>query len=263
MKIMKTRRFEAGAALVLLAAAAACADNTGRLSFSVASGTGSAPAGSVVSPVIAANLQASCATGQAQIVLGTDQICVTRVDLVLRKIELKRLEVTACDAVPDNDDCEEFESGPILATLPPFGVTQVTVKDAPNGTYDKFEFEIHKPDPSNDGLFIGTLPQGFPSGVSIRVQGFYNANAQPFDFQSDLDVGMEVTLNTPLTVSGGTANVDLQIDLSGWFKNGAGTGLVDPASANKGGANESVVANNIQNSFKAFEDDNKDGLADH
>jgi hypothetical protein len=35
---------------------------------------------------------------------------------------------------------------------------------------------------------------------------------------------------------------------------------VDPASANKGGANESVVANNIQTSFKAFDDDNRDGL---
>ena len=38
---------------------------------------------------------------------------------------------------------------------------------------------------------------------------------------------------------------------------------VDPASANPGQPNESVVANNIQTSFDAFEDDNDDGLADH
>ena len=262
MKIMKTRWVEVGAALMLLAAAAACSDNAGRLSFSLAARTGSVPAASG-SPAMGASLQASCATGQTQITLGTDQICVTRVDLVLREIELKRLEVAACDAIPDNGDCEDFETGPILVTLPPFGVTQVTVKDAPNGMYDKFEFKIHKPDPSNDGGFVGTLPQGFPSGVSIRVQGVYNANAQSFDFQSDLDVGMEVALNTPLTVSGGSANVDLQIDLSSWFKNGAGTGLVDPASANKGFPNESLVANNIKASFHGFEDDNRDGLPDH
>jgi hypothetical protein len=41
------------------------------------------------------------------------------------------------------------------------------------------------------------------------------------------------------------------------------TALVSPATANQGQPNESVVANNIQNSFKAFEDDNHDGLADH
>src|SRR2546422_60720 len=185
MKIMKTRWVEVGAALMLLAAAAACSDNAVRLSFSLAARTGSVPAASG-SPAMGASLQASCATGQTQITLGTDQICVTRVDLVLREIELKRLEVAACDAIPDNGDCEDFETGPILVTLPPFGVTQVTVKDAPNGMYDKFEFKIHKPDPSNDGGFVGTLPQGFPSGVSIRVQGVYNANAQSFDFQSDL-----------------------------------------------------------------------------
>jgi hypothetical protein len=263
MNIMKAWRFEAGAALVLLAAGTACADNTGRLSFSVASRTGSAPAANVAAPVMAPSLQGSCAAGQAQIALGTDQICLTRVDLVLRRIELQRVEVATCDAVPDNGDCEEFETGPILLTLPPFAVTQVTVKDVPNGIFDKLEFEIHKPDPSNDGVFIATLPQGFPSGVSIRVQGFYNANAQPFDFQTDLDAGVEVQLNSPLTVSGGTANIDLQIDLSSWFKNGAGTGLVDPASANKGFPNESLVANNIKTSFHGFEDDNKDGQPDH
>src|SRR2546425_12688128 len=162
MQIMKTRWFEAGAALMLLAAAAACSDNSGRLRFSLAARTGSAPAASG-SPAMAASL-GSCATGQAQITLGTDQICVTRVDLVLREIELKRLEVAACDAIPDNGDCADFETGPILATLPPFGLTQVTLKDAPNGMYDKFEFKIHKPDPSNDGGFVGTLPQGFQIG---------------------------------------------------------------------------------------------------
>ena len=35
--------------------------------------------------------------------------------------------------------------------------------------------------------------------------------------------------------------------------------LLDPASANEGGANESVVENNIENSIDAFEDDDRDG----
>lgn len=256
MKIMNT-------GWLLLLAAAACQDNTGRLTFSVTPGPNVKAAPSVVAPGISANLQAGCATGQAPIALGADQICLTRVDIIVREVELKRIETSVCDAIPDNGDCEDFETGPILLTMPPFAVTQVTVKDAPNGTYDKLEFEIHKPDPSNDALFVGTLPQGFPSGVSIRVQGFYNGSTQPFDFQTDVNAGVEVMLAQPLTVSGGAANVDLMIDVSSWFKNGAGSGLVDPASANKGGANESLVANNIQSSFKAFEDDNRDGVSDH
>jgi len=52
----------------------------------------------------------------------------------------------------------------------------------------------------------------------------------------------------------------LQPAIATWFLNGAKTALVSPASANKGQPNESIVANNIQNSFKAFEDDDRDGL---
>jgi len=64
-----------------------------------------------------------------------------------------------------------------------------------------------------------------------------------------------------VTVADGqTINVTLRVDISTWFLNDAKTALVDPASANNGGANESIVANNIQNSFGAFEDDNRDGL---
>ena len=35
--------------------------------------------------------------------------------------------------------------------------------------------------------------------------------------------------------------------------------LIDPATANQGGANKSLVDNNIKNSIKAFEDDDHDG----
>jgi hypothetical protein len=43
----------------------------------------------------------------------------------------------------------------------------------------------------------------------------------------------------------------------------AGGGLlIDPASANTGGPNKSVVENNIVNSFDAFEDNDEDGAHD-
>ena len=85
-----------------------------------------------------------------------------------------------------------------------------------------------------------------------------------FTFTSDVDQSEEANLVPPVTVTEGqTLNVTLRVDIAGWFLNGAQTALVDPASANNGQPNQSIVANNIQNSFKAFEDDNHDGQADH
>jgi len=99
--------------------------------------------------------------------------------------------------------------------------------------------------------------------ISIRVTGTYSqaGTRSDFTFTSDVDQSEEATLPSPVTVQAGQSlNVTLRVDISGWYLNGARTALVDPASANKGGANESVVANNIHNSFEAFEDDNHDGL---
>ncbi len=56
--------------------------------------------------------------------------------------------------------------------------------------------------------------------------------------------------------------VTLRLDVSTWFLNAGNTGLVDPASANKGGVNENVVRDNIRASIDAFRDDDSDGLDD-
>ena len=49
--------------------------------------------------------------------------------------------------------------------------------------------------------------------------------------------------------------VVLLVNLSQFFRNAAGTGLVDPDSANKGGPNESQVTENIKIAFESFEND--------
>jgi len=199
------------------------------------------------------------------ITLGNDTVIVRSVDLVLREIELKRADVIACDAVEDNGDCQEFETGPVLLSLPlgSAAITQLVSVVAPAGTYDKFEFEIHKPNSGDDATFLAAHPDF--AGVSIRVTGTYSqAGARrDFTFTSDVDQGEEAGLVPPVTVQeGGAVNITLRVDISGWFLNGSKTALIDPASANKGQPNESLVANNIQNSFDAFEDDDHDGLED-
>jgi len=197
------------------------------------------------------------------IALGNDTVIVRSVELVLRQVELKRSDVTACDAVMDNGDCEEFETGATLVSLPLGSsaiATEVTVA-APPGTYNALEFEIHKPSSSEDAAFIAAHPDF--ATISIKVTGTYSqaGTRSDFTFTSDVDQSQESSLVPPVTVQEGQSlNVTLRVDISGWYLNDTKTALVDPASANKGGPNESIASNNIQNSFKAFEDDNRDGL---
>jgi hypothetical protein len=245
-------------------ALAACSNGTtGAVSFSLTSRPAAAPLASAA--FSAAGLApAVVASGDSTvIILGNDSVIVRSVELVLRQVELKRSDVSACDAIVGNGDCEEFETGATLVSLP-LGATpiaaQVTV-NAPPGTYDALEFEIHKPSSGDDAAFIAAHPDF--ANISIRVTGTYSqaGTRSDFVFTSDVNQGQQASLVPPVTVQEGQAlNVTLRADISGWFLNDTKTALVDPASANNGQPNQSIVANNIQNSFKAFEDDNRDGL---
>ena len=247
-----------------LFALAACSNSTmGTVSFSL---TGRQPAAPVPSAALsgAAAAPVVTATGDSTlIVLGNDSVIVRSAQIVLRKVELKRSDVASCDAIAGNDDCEEFETGATLVSLPLGSAViaqQVSVA-VPPGTFSALEFEIHKPSSSDDAAFIAANPDF--ATISIRVMGTYSqaGTRSQFTFTSDVNQSQESVLPSGVTVKEGqTLNVTLRADLSGWFLNGAKTALVDPASANPGQPNESVVANNIQNSFKAFEDDNHDGL---
>lgn len=251
-------------ALALSFALAACSDsNTGTVSFALTARQAAAPAASAALSSTTAAPTVAAAGDSTVIMLGNDTIIVRSAQLVLRKVELKRSDVASCDAVAGNDDCEEFESGTTLVTLPLGSATiaqQVSVA-APAGTFNALEFEIHKPSSTDDAAFITANPDF--AAISIRVTGTYSqaGTRSSFTFTSDVNQSEEASLVPPVTVQSGQGlNVTLRADLSGWYLNAAKTALVDPASANKGGANESVVANNIQASFKAFEDDNRDGL---
>lgn len=242
-------------------AAAACSDSTGlgagqrsvSLSFATAQPAGAAFAATRPFFGIAGDT----------IVSGSDMIVIDRVRMVLREIELKRIEDQFCEDFPgeseDNDDCEEFVIGPLLLDLPLHGSveTQVSVV-VDTGTYDEIEFQIH--DPSDDSPGDSAFRDANPlfSKTSIRVEGTFNG--QPFVYETDLDVEQEIELADPLIVTDQTAttNVTLTVDLDTWFRNLSG-GLVDPQSGNKGNVNEDLIKENIKTSFKAFEDEDHDG----
>jgi hypothetical protein len=99
------------------------------------------------------------------------------------------------------------------------------------------------------------------------VTGWYRAAGAAertrFVYTTDVNKEQEIQLVPPLDLTAdGPANVTIRIDVATWFLNESATGLVDPATANQGGANEGVVKNNIEQSIEAFHDDDSDGLDD-
>jgi len=246
---MKVMRVMGAVALV---AAAACSDGTGpgadgTVSLSFTTGIGGGP------------LLSRAGMLDDTITVGSDVIVITSAQIVLGEIELKREDDDGCESLgmDDDDGCEEFSTGMMLLDLPLNGQVATEITITPDsGTYDEIDFEIEKPESGGDDeAFLAQHPDF--DGVSIRVQGTFNG--EPFTYESDLDVEQENEIVPPLVItdtSVGT-NVTLTVDLSTWFRNGAV--LVDPNTANKGGQNEGVVKENIKTSFKAFEDEDRDG----
>jgi hypothetical protein len=237
-------------------------------------------------PVVSFNLAARPATtGAARVASLAEPYTITdasgntltfeKVEMVLREIELKRADRDVVCGEDDSnsdddsnddsssssssDDCEELEFGPVLIDLPlGGGAAQVFTVEVAAGTYDELEFEIHKPEDdgdADDAAFLAAHPDF--RRISIRVTGTYNGT--PFTYTTDLSEEQERALVPPLSLSTATStDLTLFVDVDTWFRTSAGT-LLDPASANEGGANESVVENNIENSIDAFEDDDRDG----
>ncbi len=189
---------------------------------------------------------------------GSDTLIVATAEMVLREIEMKRIDVVSCDLQPDDDGCQEFETGPVLVALPLTPGAEVEFELAvPPGTYSEIEFEIHKvEDEPSDIVFLQTYPEF--ENLSIRVSGTFNGD--PFLFESDLGVEQKLHLVPALVVEegSGSVNVTVFVDLDAWFRDVSGA-LVDPDSGNKGGQNESLVTDNIKDSMKAFEDDDRNG----
>jgi hypothetical protein len=185
-----------------------------------------------------------------------------RVQLVVREIEMENEAVEdACELATGDDDCAEIEIGPLLVDLPlgTTGAARALSATVPAGTYDEVEFEIHKPESSDDADFLAANP-GF-EGVSIRAEGSYNGS--PFVYLSRLNVEMEFDLVPPLVVGeSGAADLTLFVDLATWFR-GTDGNLLSPESGNVGGENEGVVNENVKGSLEAFEDEDHDGSDDH
>lgn len=247
-------------ALGLLAAAGGCDDGTrpaspGSISFSVVSGPGG-------------GLTASAGPRRSEVLSdGTHTLELTRVALVIRKVELEgsdgpRSTSPLASDGEHEEGLEELEFGPLLVEVPLDGeVDRVFSAVLPEGSYKEVELEIHKPSSgdASDQAFLQAHPEF--AGVSIRVEGTFDG--AEFVFTQNLDAEQEYGLDPPLVVGPDAepVNLTLRVDLSTWFARADGS-LVDPRTAGPGGASYEVVKENIKRSFHAFEDDDCDGEHD-
>jgi len=255
-----------------LAALAACSDGgpaaTGRVEVGFATDA-SAPATGVA-------LFADTYTD-----LSGNTLVIDSVSVVIRKLKLEGGATVACDVDDGEDDgedslttasdsgdgdmeehedgdCGQLRLGPFLVDLPlNGGVSHEFTVTVDTGTYTEAKFQIHKPEGADDSAFIAAHPEY--AGVSIRVVGTFNGTA--FVYTTGVTDVQEVEFDPPLVVSEGGTAFTLQVDLSGWFRTGAGV-LVDPNTALGDGVNVNLVQQNIIHSFHGFEDGDHDGHAD-
>jgi hypothetical protein len=242
--------------LTALALIGACSDangpNKAQVNFNVATRT--APAASIKGPI------ALLGTPETLTDASGNTLVISGVQLVLREIELHRAGMITDCAQTADDDCEELEVGPLLVDLPlgTAGSARTFSVDLAAGSYDRVEFELHKVSSSGDAAFLAEHPDF--QDASVRASGTYND--APFTYTGRFDAEMEFNLEPPVTV-GDVAATDLTLfaSLDPWFRDQTGT-LLDPASANAGGANQGLVEQNIKSSLEAFEDENHDGRDD-
>lgn len=248
------------AGLAVLGLTAACQQSTapasaGQLKMAFSTRVAPSAAGS-------AGVTSNIVLGSDTMVASSDTLVIDTVQIVLRKIELERVDGSACDTVMSHegdDGCEEVEAGPVLVNLPIGDTAAASFSvSIPVGSYEKIDFQVHAPTgDARDQAFLTANP--LFAGTSIRVVGTFNGKA--FVFTTALTAEQELELSPPLTVSDTSAvALTIRADISKWFANG--TALVDPATALAGGANQGLVESNIRASFRGFHDQNDDGLDD-
>jgi len=179
--------------------------------------------------------------------------------------EMELSQSGACTTPPeDDDDCEELELDPILVDLPLDVAPPAKVLDAfvPAGTYASLEAALSAVDAGEDeggaAAFLAAHPDW--AGVSVRVVGVYtDAAGAPHDFTytSAVHAGIEMEFAQPVLVDATSQNLTIVVDVASWFTDDAGA-AIDPTNS----ANAAQIDANIRRSFRAFSDDDENGVDD-
>lgn len=242
--------YSAALAVIVVGGLAACSDTTG---------TARVPVTLSLSGIASTRLAMAPNGPSASVTItgGGNTIVITKAQVVLSHIELAQSESASCVVSGDDHDCEEMRIDPMLVDLPVTPtVTQELSVTLPAGTYHEFEAKISAPRSGEPGAaaFLAAHPDF--AGKSLHVEGTFNGT--PFVYDGAPKAELELAFNPPLVATANsTNNVTVHVDLQSWFRDGSGN-VIDPNNS----ANASLILSNIKHSFRAFEDDNHDGLDD-
>jgi hypothetical protein len=182
----------------------------------------------------------------------TDQAPINALVLDSVKVLIKNIKLNVSAA---SDDSVNFKTGPFVVKLNlNSSVNLFTTAMIPEGTYDKIKFEIHKLEDGEVGIDTAF---SFAGGrYSVVVYGKFNLI--PFIYRSTKSahqklilvrtVGVNSTNEIEYNVESSAVHMVLDTELI----------ILDPMVL----SNENDIDNNIKASFKAFKDNDRNGLPD-
>jgi hypothetical protein len=177
-----------------------------------------------------------------------NQIVITEAKALIEKVELE---------TEPSSQSAYLRIDPFVINLNSVrSVLQAVSGQIPSGNYQKFKFQIHKPEddqtPPDPEFKTGNSGN---QRFSVIIKGIYNGNS--FIYRSRKTVNMVFTFNSILNIAQSNRNVTLNINPALWFK--SGSMIVDPNNQD----NEDIIDDNIRDSFKRiFIDDDRNGNPD-
>lgn len=187
----------------------------------------------------------------------TDSIGDSQNILVLDtvKILIKDIKLNVSN---NNQDSTNFKTGPfVLFVNLTSNINLITSAIIPSGSYDKIKFEVHKL--NNDEAVPDPDFADANGRYSVIVKGKYLGNY--FVYRSTKSAHQ--ILNFPATVSVSPdikSNITMIIKPYIWFiSNGV---YLDPRNPSNSNDIDNNIKNNINHNFKAFKDDDRNGLPD-
>ena len=181
----------------------------------------------------------------------TDQAPINTLVLDSVKVLIKNIKLIVSAA---SDDSVNFKTGPFVVKLNlNSSVNLFTTALIPEGTYDKVKFEIHKLEDSEVGIDTAF---SFAGGrYSVVVYGKFNLI--PFIYRSTKSAHQKINFGSTVGInSTSKSNITLKVQPYTWFW--TGSDYLDPLNV----SNENDIDNNIKASFKAFKDNDRNGIPD-
>jgi len=195
------------------------------------------------------NLDVSYMSGRTFIDNVSDTLVLDTVKVLIKNIKLNG---------SGNSDSSNFKVGPYVFYLNfATGISIVNAAYIPPGTYDKVIFDFHKLDdtetpPDPDFLDLN-------GRYSTVVKGKFNG--VPFVFKSDKSYHQKLSFpNSLIVTSAFVSNITIQARPYIWFySNGV---LLDPNNSANKTTIENNIKDNVNENFKAFKDNDKNGIPD-